>query len=65
MNTTAIIALAMGVAAVLFGAWGHFSSTGRSRFDEMAGIIPYSAWYAGLGLVSVSVCLWIVIWIRK
>lgn len=65
MNTAALIALVVGMAALLFGAWGRFSEAGRSRFDEMAGIIPYSAWYAGMGLIILSVGLWLVIWMRR
>ena len=65
MNTAALIALAVGTAALLFGAWGRFSDVGKARFDEMAGMIPFAAWYAGMGLIALSVCLWIAIWLRR
>tara|TARA_R110002096_G_scaffold42893_30_gene115419 strand:+ start:436 stop:633 length:198 start_codon:yes stop_codon:yes gene_type:complete len=65
LSTAGTITFLIGLAAVLFGAWGIHTKMGRSRFDEMAGIIPYSAWYLGIGLIALAVVLWIVIAVRK
>ena len=65
MNTCATFSCFIGVAALLFGAWGRHSDAGKKRFDEMAGIIPELSWYAGIGLVILAVSLWIVIWMRR
>lgn len=65
MKTAALIALVVGVVALLFGAWGRFSAAGKSQFDEMAGIIPMAAWYAGMGLIILALGLWLAIWQRR
>lgn len=65
MNPAALLTLVIGVAAICLGAWGRFTAAGRARFDEMAGIIPVFAWYGGIGLLLVSACLWLTIWLRK
>ena len=65
MNTAALIALIVGIVALLFGAWGRFSAAGKSQFDEMAGIIPMAAWYGGIGLIILASGLWLMMSLRR
>jgi hypothetical protein len=56
-----ILTLVLSVVSILllgFGAWGRFAEAGKLQFDEMAGIIPYACWYAGIFLGIVSLLAW-------
>lgn len=44
-----------------FGAWGRFTQVGSRRFDEMAGMIPFFAYYLGVFVLVVSLVLWCVV----
>lgn len=65
MTVTATILLILGLAGILFGAWGQYTDAGRARYDEMAGMIPYFAWWAGIILLSISIILWIAIAMKR
>jgi hypothetical protein len=43
MRVIAIALLAAAAALAGFAYWGIFTVTGRRAYDEMAGVIPYSA----------------------
>ncbi len=61
MNTVALIVTVSALLALAFGAWGQFSEAGRREFDEMAGILPFVSWYAGIGLAVLAAILWVVL----
>ena len=65
MTTFAMVLTVIGVAALAFGAWGKFSKAGRTRFDEMAGMIPEGSLYSGAVLLLVAAVLWILAFARK
>lgn len=54
MKVAALVLLVAGAAALAFGAWGRFTAGGRARFDEMAGILPYAAFYGSFLLLGAS-----------
>lgn len=53
-----------GLALVLFGGWGRWTEAGRRKYDEMAGMIPFFAYYAGLVLLAVAVVLAVFRWVK-
>lgn len=55
----------IGLSAALFGAWGQHTDAGRTRYDEMAGMIPYFSWWGGVILIFVSVILGIITAVRR
>ncbi len=59
MKLAATLLTLLALALITFGYWGSRSQAGQRAFDEMAGIIPWFAWYAGLALGAVAVLLWI------
>lgn len=61
----AIFAAAAAAMALAFGAWGRFSAAGRRQFDEMAGILPFMSWYAGLALALLAAICWILLVLRS
>ena len=61
MLLTAIILSVLGIAALCFGAWGRFTESGRSNYDEMAGMIPFFSYYAGIILLLVATVFWLII----
>jgi len=65
MFWTATILSILGAGLTAFGAWGRFSQAGARKFDEMAGIIPFFSYYAGIGLLVIAVVLWVIIYIRR
>lgn len=58
MKITALIATLGAAMALCFGAWGRFTAAGRLRFDEMAGILPFASWYAGIALALLAAICW-------
>ena len=54
----ATVCSVLAIGLLGFGYWGTATDAGQRRFDEMAGMIPYGAWYLGLLLAGVAVCLW-------
>lgn len=65
MPTAAIIIFLIGLSAALFGYWGQHTEAGRIRYDEMAGMIPFFAWWAGIVLIAVAVILGIVAVVKR
>jgi len=63
MKYAAVITTVVAAAALLFGAWGRFSAAGRREFDEMAGILPFFSWYAGLALALLAAICWV--WLAR
>ena len=55
----------LGSLGLGFGAWGGFTQAGSRRFDEMAGMIPFFAFYLGVFLLVVSLILWGVVIYRQ
>lgn len=64
MKTTAHGLVAAALVLLAFGWWGLYSPSGRARFDEMAGIIPFGAGVAGIGCVLLAVVLYLLAWKR-
>lgn len=60
MKTAIIIISILGGLLLAFGSWGRFSEAGKIKFDEMAGMIPYGAYYLGIILIVVSVILFLI-----
>ena len=60
MKIAIIILSVLGSILLLFGCWGRYSEAGKSKFDEMAGMIPYGAYYLGIILVIISIILFLV-----
>ena len=54
-----------GFALSAFGAWGKHSEAGQRKYDEMAGMIPYFAWWLGLLFLAVAAMLGLVVFFRK
>ena len=54
MQLVALIASICATLALAFGAWERFTATGRLQVDEMAGILPFVSWYAGLALALLA-----------
>ena len=65
MRITGIILVFIGIALTAFGAWGRFSEAGRQKFDEMAGMIPYFAYWFGIAFAVIAVALLVIDFIRK
>jgi len=61
MKTFALIVTFGAVLSLAFGYWGRFTQVGRLQFDEMAGILPFMSWYAGIGLTVLAAILWVVL----
>ncbi|MBV9879173.1 MAG: hypothetical protein JO180_01700 [Gemmatirosa sp.] len=59
MRTAAVIG-GLGVALLLFAAWGTRTAAGRRAFDEMAGMIPLGAGLLGALLVVAAAGAWLV-----
>jgi hypothetical protein len=49
--------LLAGAVLFAFGAWGCWTKAGQRQFDEMAGILPFAALWAGGGLFTLGVAL--------
>ncbi|WP_350334391.1 hypothetical protein [Coralliovum pocilloporae] len=47
----------LGLACIVFGRWGLYSSAGQELFPEMAGIIPAFTEILGYGLIGLSVLI--------
>lgn len=58
MNVAPWLLLALGLAMAAFGWWGLYTEAGNRRFDEMAGMIPFSVGCAG-GLFAVVGLVWL------
>ena len=54
-----------GVLLVAFGWWGTETRAGRQDFDEMAGMIPFSAEVVGAVLLACAAVLAIVDWHKR
>lgn len=65
MPITALLIFLVGLSATLFGAWGQHTEAGRSRYDEMAGMIPYFAWWIGIILIAIAILLGIVAVVKR
>jgi len=63
MKILAIVVTVGALLALAFGAWGRFTGAGRMQFDEMAGILPFMSWYAGIGLAVLAAILWL--WLSR
>ncbi|MEM9282241.1 MAG: hypothetical protein AAGA96_10460 [Verrucomicrobiota bacterium] len=57
MAIAALLILLIGLAAAFFGFWGQHTESGRHRYDEMDGMIPLFAWWAGVSLIVVAIVL--------
>ncbi len=53
---SAVLAI-LGLLLLLFGSWGRFTEAGQLRYDEMAGILPYFAFYIGILLLVVALVM--------
>ena len=53
----------VGLVLLIFGWWGQHTESGQKKFDEMAGMIPFFAFYLGiiLALISVSTLVYKVV----
>lgn len=60
MSRWAVGLLLLGAALAAFGWWGTSTPEGRRRYEEMAGMIPLFASWAGWGLGGVGL-LWLVL----
>jgi len=59
------LVLILGAAALgTFFYWGVYTAAGRHQFDEMAGIIPYSAGLLAFILATVATVLFLIAWKR-
>ena len=65
VKTFTIILYIVATAALAFGYWGKSTDAGRARFDEMAGIIPYFTFYAGIALAALALILTAVLVFRS
>jgi hypothetical protein len=54
----------IAAAALSFGAWGRFSDAGKVKYDEMAGIIPFLSWYAGIFFAVLALGLGVYVLFR-
>ncbi|WP_031496337.1 hypothetical protein [Bryobacter aggregatus] len=64
MRLTAILLLASAAALGVFSYWGLFTTSGRQRFDEMSGMIPFFAGcLAALAAVSSGIA-YLIAWRR-
>jgi len=50
-----IITNLLGVSLLTFGWWGQYTKSGHQNFDEMAGMIPFFAFYLGVIVVVISI----------
>ena len=64
MKVSAILFI-LGVVLLLFGAWGRYSEAGRQKFDEMAGMIPLFAYWAGIVLCIAGFVIFILYNLKK
>ena len=64
MRTTANSLVLAGILLGSFYYWGLNTKSGRSRFDEMAGIIPMFAGLLACAAVAVAVILYLILWKR-
>jgi hypothetical protein len=60
MSIPLIISFCLGTLLTLFGFWGTRSEKGKKKFDEMAGMIPFFSYYAGLLILAVSTAIFIL-----
>ncbi len=65
MPIATLVIFLVGLSAALFGAWGRYTEAGRTHYDEMAGMIPYFAWWAGIILIVVAAILGIGIVVKR
>jgi len=65
LRTLANSLLAAGILLGSFYYWGLNTKSGRSRFDEMAGIIPMFAGLLACAAVVVAVVLYLILWKRS
>ena len=54
MKILIIISGILGLGLFVFGWWGQYTKAGQKAFDEMAGILPFFAFYLGVILVALS-----------
>ena len=57
MKIFLIISAILGLSLFIFGYWGQHSGAGRIKFDEMAGMIPLGAYWLGIILILMSLCI--------
>lgn len=57
MTATAVVLTVIAAGLLAFGWWGVYTAAGQRRFDEMAGMIPMFALWAGVLLLAVSAAL--------
>jgi len=65
MKYIAVFAGIAAVPALGFGAWVRFTAAGHREFDEMAGILPFMSWYAGLALALLAALCWVLLALRS
>jgi hypothetical protein len=54
----------LGILAMIYGYWGLSTVAGRRRYDEMAGIIPFSIGAVG-ALAILGGVIWLVVRMRS
>jgi hypothetical protein len=59
MKTASLLFFLLSILLFAFGYWGYFTFSGRTRFDEMSGMIPFFS-LVGSGF-CVAICITLVI----
>ena len=57
MRVAGIILVLIALALGGFAYWGISTDSGRRRYDEMAGMIPFFAGIAGGGILLIGIAL--------
>ncbi|MEP3600975.1 MAG: hypothetical protein ABJN26_13725 [Stappiaceae bacterium] len=55
----------LAIPCLALAGWGIYTPTGRTHYDEMAGIIPFMSGVAGLFLVGAAAILLLLTWFRQ
>ena len=63
MRLLVIALFVVGAGLIVYGWWGIFTTSGRKKYDEMAGLIPFYLGIAGIVLVvTTGVAVGVVKW---
>ncbi len=65
MGIFAAILFVLGTVAAVFGWWGQHTRAGQLKYDEMAGMIPFFAWWTGLVLIAIAIIVMIVMAVKR